>query len=193
GVQLDEVAFPILLAGRLEREKALGGFDPYPMVLKAARFLVARGPATHQERWEEVSGYSPSTLAVTIAACSVASEFARGRGDASTAEFLRAYADFLECHLERWPATTEGTLVPGIPRHYLRIPPVDLADPHPDEDANHGIVTLPNQPPGSPTQFPATGLVDAGFLELVRYGIRTADDPIVVDSVRVVDRILRVD
>jgi glucoamylase len=30
GVQLDEVAYPILLAWRLKRDKGLEGFDPYP-------------------------------------------------------------------------------------------------------------------------------------------------------------------
>jgi glucoamylase len=35
--------------------------------------------------------------------------------------------------------------------------------------------------------------VDAGFLELVRYGIRKASDPVIVDSVRVVDAVLKVD
>ena len=63
GIQLDEVAFPILLAWQLERQGTLQDFDPYPMVLRAAAYLVSNGPVTQQERWEEVSGYSPSTLA----------------------------------------------------------------------------------------------------------------------------------
>jgi glucoamylase len=63
GIQLDEVAFPILLAWRLKEDEGLGEFDPYLMVLRAAGFLVRNGPATAQERWEEASGYSPSTLA----------------------------------------------------------------------------------------------------------------------------------
>jgi GH15 family glucan-1,4-alpha-glucosidase len=68
GIQLDEVAFPILLAWRLRCENALRDFDPYPMVLRAAAYLVRHGPVTPQERWEEASGYSPSTLASNIAA-----------------------------------------------------------------------------------------------------------------------------
>ena len=63
GTQLDEVAFPILLAWRLKLAEALQQFDPYPLVKAAAGYLVRRGPATPQERWEENSGYSPSTLA----------------------------------------------------------------------------------------------------------------------------------
>jgi hypothetical protein len=62
GIQLDEVAFPILLAWQLQRENILQDFDPYPMILKAAAFLIRHGPVTQQQRWEEASGYSPSTL-----------------------------------------------------------------------------------------------------------------------------------
>lgn len=56
GIQLDEVAFPILLAWKLHRDNALADFDPYHMVIRAARFLIRSGPATQQERWEEASG-----------------------------------------------------------------------------------------------------------------------------------------
>jgi len=37
--------------------------------------------------------------------------------------------------------------------------------------------------------FPAKEVVDAGFLELVRRGIRKRDDPVIVDSLKVVDRV----
>jgi glucoamylase len=193
GIQLDEVAFPIMLAWRLKQEKALQDFDPYPGVLRAAGYLVKHGPVTQQERWEEASGYSPSTLASNIAALICASEFARSRGDEDTAKFLEEYADFLESHVEAWTVTTEGTLVQGIKRHYIRILPARIDDPHPVEDPNRGHLSIANHPPGSQDIFPAKEIIDAGFLELVRYGIRNADDPIIVDSVRVVDATLKVD
>jgi glucoamylase len=193
GIQLDEVAFPIMLARRLLREDALQGFDPYPMVLRAAGYLVRHGPATEQERWEEASGYSPATLANNIAGLIAAACFARDRGDKVTATFLEEYADFLEGHLEAWTVTTGGSLVPGLPRHYIRIHPVDVRNPRPIEDPNQGWVTLANVPPGQPWRLPAKDIVDAGFLELVRYGIRRFDDPVIVDSLQVIDRVLKVD
>ncbi|HZW36554.1 MAG: glycoside hydrolase family 15 protein, partial [Deltaproteobacteria bacterium] len=193
GIQLDEVAFPILLAWRLLRKGDLGNFDPYPMVMRAARYLVLNGPATQQERWEEAGGYSPSTIASNIAALLCAASFARERGDAASAGYLEEYADFLERHVEAWMVTTEGTLVPGIPRHYIRIFPVDIGDPCPAEDPNRGFLVLANRPPGTPWKFPAKEIVDGGFLELVRYGIRAADDPAILDSVRVLDAVLKVD
>ena len=64
GLQLDQVAFPILLAWHLHKNDALGLFDPRIMIVRAAARLILRGPVTAQDRWEENSGYSPSTLAV---------------------------------------------------------------------------------------------------------------------------------
>ena len=192
GIQLDEVSFPILLAWRLWKLGALGNFDPYGMVRRACRFLIREGPVTAQERWEEASGYSPSTLAVHIAALICAAEFIADQGDEKTAEFVRDYADFLESHIERWTVTNQGTLVPGIKRHYIRVNPGDM-NRCTDEDPNCGTIVLANQRPGDRVDFPAKEIVDAGFLELVRYGVRSPNDPLIEDSLRVVDAILKVD
>jgi glucoamylase len=193
GTQLDEVAFPIVLAWRLHQAKALRDFDPWPLVRAAARYLIERGPATPQERWEENAGYSPSTLASNIAALVCAAGFARQRADEETAAFLERHADFLEGHVEAWTVTSAGTLLPGVRRHFLRIHPVDPADPEPDEDPDRGCVEIRNRRPGDRARFPAREIVDAGFLELVRYGIRQGGDPLIEDSLRVVDASLRVE
>ncbi|MGA7763653.1 MAG: glycoside hydrolase family 15 protein [Candidatus Binataceae bacterium] len=194
GIQLDEVAFPIMLAYRLVHAGAtMGAFDPYPMVLAAARYLINEGPVTPQERWEENSGYSPSTLASNIAALVCAAQLAHQRGNAATAQFLLDYADFLESHVERWTVTKQGFLVPGIKRHYVRINPADPAQVVPNDDPDHGMVSIRNRPPGAPYLFPAAEIVDAGFLELVRYGIRRPGDPLIEDSLRVVDAVLKTD
>lgn len=191
GVQLDEIAFPILLAWRMHRMAALSGFDPYPMVLGAAINLMRQGPVTAQERWEEAAGYSPSTLAVNIAALLCAAGFARMRGDETAAQFMEDYADFLECHIEQWTVTTQGTLVPGISRHYIRINQVNITDACPDDNPNTGRLILANRPPGTQYEFPAKEIVDAGFLELVRYGIRSPQDSVIVDSLKVIDAVLK--
>jgi glucoamylase len=193
GIQLDEVAFPIMLAWRLWKASALGDFDPYPMVKSAAGFLIRMGPATQQERWEEDSGYSPSTLAACIAGLVCAAEFARAHGEEQSAVFIEEYADFLESHLESWTVTTQGTLVKGISRHYIRICPADIGDPVPNEDPNQGELVIKNRPPGEPWLLPAKEIVDAGFLELVRYGIRKPGDNLIEDSLRVIDAVLRVE
>ncbi len=191
GIQLDEVALPIILAWRMQQAKALQSFDPYEMVIRAIAFLLRMGSATMQERWEEASGFSPSTIATMIAGYICAAQFARTRGDIETAEYLEEYADFIESHIERWTCTTMGSLVPGITRHYMRINPVDIYNPSSNEDPNEAILTLANQPPWARHEYPARDIVDAGFLELVRYGIRSPFDPLIVDSLKVVDAVLK--
>jgi glucoamylase len=187
GVQLDEVSFPIVLAWRMFKTGALGEFDPVGMVAAACGFLMREGPTTAQERWEENSGFSPSTLAINIAALVCAGDLLEAAGDAATAEFVREYADFLEQHVDSWTATTAGTLVAGVPHHYIRINPnVDGR-----EDPNIGDIVLANQPPSGPSTYPARDIVDAGFLELVRYGVRDPHDPLIVNSLRVVDAALK--
>src|SRR5579864_1544281 len=193
GIQLDEVAYPVVLAWRLWKADALGDFDPYAMIKAAASFLIRNGPVTQQERWEENSGYSPSTLAITIVALICAADFARSLGEDIVARFIEDYADFLESHVERWTVTTEGTLVKGISNHYIRIHPVDVGEYFPEEDPNSGTLVIANQPPGHRREFPAKEIVDAGFLELVRYGIRPAGDPLVEESLEVVDSYLKVE
>lgn len=197
-IQLDQVSFPIMLAHRLWRDNALADFDPFVTVMRAAGYLMRQGPATQQERWEETSGYSPSTLASNIAALICASDFARDRGDEEAAVFLEEYADFIEGNLETWTVTEDGTLLPEVKRHYVRLNPVQLGDALPDRglldrDKNDALIPIPNQQPGTQEEFPAKEVVDAGFLELVRYGIRRADDPLIVDSLRVVDAQLKVE
>jgi glucoamylase len=194
GVQLDEVSFPIIGAWRLWEANALGDFDPHVTVFRACAYLIREGPATAEERWEEAGGYSPSTLASNIAALICAAEMIEARGDKHTAEFIRTYADFLESHIEQWTVTDQGSLVPGITRHYVRINP---ASSHGgscgDEDPDTGELLLANQKPGDRFQYPANQIVDAGFLELVRFGIRKPGDPLVEDSLKVVDALLKVD
>ena len=192
GVQLDEVAFPILLAWRLREAGALKDFDPYPLVLHAAGYLIREGPVTPQDRWEENSGLSPSTLAVHIAALICAASFAAERGDSVSSELFLGYADYLECHLDEWTITGAGSLVPGISRHFIRIAPADPGDGATAVDPDRAMLSIRNRPPGGRFEFPARDIVDAGFLELVRHGIRNADDPVIVDSVRVVDAVLKV-
>lgn len=194
GMQLDEVSFPIILAWRLWKANGLGMFDPYVTVQRACNFLIRNGPATAQDRWEEAGGYSPSTLASNIAGLICAAEFMEARGDQHTANFVRTYADFLESHIEKWTVTNQGTLVPGITRHYIRInPAVSSHGACGDEDPDIGELVLANQPPGAPDVYPAKDIVDAGFLELVLFGIRKPGDPLIEQSLKVIDAVLKVD
>ena len=192
GIQLDEVAFPILLAWHLRQQGGLRDLHPYPMVARAAAFLMRHGPSTPQERWEEAGGYSPSSLAAQIAGLVCAADFAHAEGDDTLAHLALDYADFLESHLEAWTVTSQGTLLPGVPRHYIRINPAPRLGVGANEDPDTATLHINNRGPGQASAFPARDIVDAGFLELVRYGIRPPGDPLIEDSLRVVDATLKV-
>ncbi len=191
GLQLDEIAFPILLAHRLWKESALENFRGRDLVMRAVQFLVKSGPISKQERWEEVAGLSPSTLAVLISALICSADMAHSLDHHQTAEFLESYADWVERNLERWTTTRESTLLPGITSHYVRIFPADPGDAPPSNGVGDAKVKLSSRSPGAQSEFPAKDIVDGGFLELVRYGVRSPTDPTIVDTVKVVDALLR--
>ena len=192
GIQLDEVAFPIILAWRLWKLDGLGAFDVLPFVEKAAGFLVRYAPVTQQERWEEAAGYSPSTLASVISALICAADMARAHNSEHLGQFLEEQADWIESHLEDWTVTNEGVLDPEIKRHYMRIRPPECGEPYAHESCGKEMVSIANREPDERNTFEARAIVDAGFLELVRYGIRRADDPLILDSLKVVDKTLKV-
>ena len=190
--QLDEYSFPIILAYRLSQAGLLQQFDPKGMVLGAVGALIKNGPMTQQERWEELEGYSPSTLAINIASLLCAADLAENKwADPATAQFLREYADFLEAHLEPWCVTTQGTLLAGVSEHYIRILPTHVKGGARNfefpEDPDTFQITVWGQ------TYNAKDIVDGGFLELVRYGIRAADDPIIVNTVKVLDATIHTD
>ena len=193
GIQLDEVAFPIILAWRLWKLNALEHFSVFAFVERAASFLVRYAPVTQQERWEENPGYSPSTLAAVISGLLCAADIARAHQSSELAGFLESYADWIEAHLDEWTITDDGVLDPGVKRHYMRIRPPAEGEPFHNPEAKPGFVHIANRGPGEQYEFDAREIVDAGFLELVRYGIRRADDPLIVDSLKVVDKVLKIE
>ena len=109
--ELDQVALPILLAWRLGVANCLD-HDPYAvMVRPAAQFIIREGPLTQLDRWEDLGGLSPSTLAACIAALIVAAEFAHEAGEHVAASHLRAVADYWNDRVETWCTTSSGQYV----------------------------------------------------------------------------------
>jgi glucoamylase len=191
GVQLDEVAFPVILAWRLWKAGALVDMEIFPFVERAAGFLLRNAPITHQERWEENAGYSPSTLAAVISGLICAAEIARDHDAVELAGLYEEFADWIEHHLEDWTVTNNGVLVPEVRRHYMRVRPPEPGEAYACESCGDEIIHLNNRPPGTRDTFQAREIIDGGFLELVRYGVRRADDPLIIDSLKVVDAVLK--
>ncbi len=152
GLQMDQVAFPILLAEQLQR-RGLITLDQSlrDMVRKAADFLRTRGPVTQQERWEEIGGYIPHVIAAEIAALRAAS---RLLNDTQYSDTARQWDD----RLETWTLVPQG---PYGQDYYLRTSP--SGNPSVPE-----WITIGND--GGPAL--ASEIIDGGFLELVRLGVR---------------------
>jgi glucan 1,4-alpha-glucosidase len=176
-LQLDEVAYPLVLAqqlGRTDRDTFVKHVRP------AADFIVRQGPSTPQERWEEKSGYSPSTIAAEIAGLVCAAEIARLNKDEASAAIYLAAADEFARNVERWTVTTNGPH--GDKNYYLRLSFNEDPDDGAPFDVGNGGGT-----------FDEREIVDAGFLELVRLGIRAPQDPLVARSLDVIDKVIKVE
>lgn len=174
-LQLDEVAFPLIMA----HEFGVHDKETYEKhVKKAADFIAKTGPATPQERWEEESGFSPSTIAAEIAGLVCAAEIAKKNGDNESANRWLKTADEWTANIEKWTVTTTGKYSKSP--YYLRI-----TQGKPDSGEKLEL----NNGAGF---FDERDIVDAGFLELVRLGIKPANDPIIQNSLKVIDQVIRV-
>ena len=190
GVQLDETAFPILLVDMLARANALTSETHalcWPMVDRARRFILHNGPVTGQDRWEEDGGYSPFTLAVTIAALLVAAEMADTYASRADGDAIRATADAWNDSIEDWIYARDTPLAKelGIDGYYVRIAPANTGEAPPWT----GHVQIKNVSDG---WRPAADVVSVDALALVRFGLRRADDPRILNTIAAIDHLLRV-
>jgi glucoamylase len=186
GVQLDEAAFPILLASLLQERDALDGIPIKDMVTRAVGFIARSGPTTSQDRWEEDAGLNTFTLAVAIAALVEGSEHL----DGAAKEHALRLADYWSARLEAW-AFVRGTPLAetlGVSGYYIRTVPLDMLGSNRVLTESVVIKNLDHDP-----DLPASGQVSTDCLQLVRYGLRAADDPFITDSIKVIDHLLKTD
>jgi glucoamylase len=194
GIQMDECAFPIILtslawqAGDLTSE-LLDSF--WPMVWLAAGYVIRNGPVTQQDRWEEDAGYSAFTLAVEIAGLLAAADLADMHGESAAAAYLRETADLWNANIEEWIYVTGTDLARqvGVDGYYIRMAAEDAAE---TGAANRGYIEIKNRPPEE-SRWPAADIVSPDALALVRFGLRAADDPRILNTVKVIDAILKVE
>lgn len=169
GLQLDEVSFPVLLAAQLKRRI---GYDftrtELEMIRRAVDFIIQNasqnGPLTQQDRWEEIGGFVPSTIAAQIAALRAGAELL---GDPQAL----AIASRWNAMIESWTLVGDG---PHGRNYYLRASPGGSPNsPEPIQIANGGGPAY------------AWEILDGGFLELVRLGVREWRDPRVLNTLRI--------
>jgi len=195
GIQLDQTAMPIMLGWRLWQDGILSDAEIknwYSRMLKPAADYLAKGgkakldwndidltpPFTQQERWEEQGGYSPSTIAAIISGLVSAADIATLAGDTDSTTLYLAKADEYQQTLEKLTFTTSGNLnkAPSDGQYYLRI--------NSNQDANDKSLLENRNGQG---EINESDVIDGGFLELVRYGVRPANHPAVVASLGELD------
>lgn len=185
GIQLDETALPVILALQFKERDGQGVLDGAlrHMVRQAVAFLALEGPVSPQDRWEENPGLSPFTLALTVAA--LAGAALGGVLEGEEAEYALSLADCWNARIEEW-CYVEGTDLDrahGTRGHYVRLAPPGPLGPR-------GRVHVANRPD---RELEVEGLLGMEFLWLVRLGLRDPQDPRIQDTLRLVDRLLRVE
>ena len=195
GIQMDQTAMPVMLGWRLWQDGVLSDAEItswYHSMLKPAADFLAHGgkvkldwndidlksPATQQERWEEQYGYSPSTMAAIISGLVSAADIAAKAGDSANAALYQQKADEFAGKLEALTYTEQGQLKTAHSdgKYYLRI--------NSNEDPNDNS---PLELRNGQADTRESNVVDGGFLELVRYGVRKADHPAVLATLGEMD------
>jgi glucoamylase len=193
GIQIDETGFPILLYDMLLRAGAIAPNERArytAMIRNAAGYIVRNGPATQQDRWEEDGGYSAFTIAVEISALLAAAEALAAADQDAIAAYLTATADGWNEQIDDWAYAkdTEIARKLGIDGYYMRIG-------YSSGDANarsHGLIPIKNRP-NSNEALEAGLLISPDALALVRFGLRAADDPRILNTVKAIDELLKRD
>jgi len=182
-IQLCETALPVLLLNLAHREGFVEDVlweQLWPMVRKAVGFIVRRGPVTEEDRWERSSGYTPFTLGAVIAALLVGADLAKAVGEPGVAQLLRETADEWNSRIEDWiyARGTELARKVGVEGYYVRIAAqrADTSESRLSEHDSH-----------------EADVVSPDALALVRFGLRSPDDPKIINTVKVIDATLKVE
>jgi glucoamylase len=181
GSQLDEVALPVLLMAKLRSVGRMTIARPIEtMVEKAIGFIVRNGPMSDQDRWEENAGASPFTLTVVICALVAAADLL----GTEERDYVLSLADCWNERIEGWTYSTGGPLCAehGVAGYYVRL------GPSVTDVGLRGIVDVRNVASGA---IAADELVGLEFFYLVRAGLRAPDDPRILDTLKLVETLLR--
>ena len=173
GLQLDETSYPILMDWQSGLAHDATLYTDH--VIPAADFLVAHGPSDGVERWEEQSGFSPSTISAEIAGLTAAAKIATVNHDPAHARVYQATADEFARNIKAWTVTTTGPVQPPA-SYFIRVSKTGDPNAAISYSLGNGSITADQR-----------SIIDAGFLELVRLGILPARDSDIRASLAVID------
>ncbi len=193
GIQMDEIAMPIILVDLCHRNKQLDDRRMkryWPGIKMAISFLILNGPSTQQDRWEEESGLTAFTLAAEIGGLLCAAHLAEINNEQAIADYCRQTADFWNEQIENWTYVTDTPLSKevGVEGYYMRINPYNK----PAEEIKNNVLYIKNRTREN-GRMHLWELICVDALALVRFGLRAADDPKILNTIKVIDAKLKVD
>ena len=194
GLQIDQVAFPILIVGHCIRNKSMDADRIkryWPRIKKAIAFLIYHGPFSQEDRWEEEKGYSTFTIAVSVAGMLAAADIAEINKDQELANYCREVADEWNSNIDKWTYVTGTSLAKehGVDGYYIRINPYkNMAA----QELTDESIDLKNHSNGE-GNTKINELISVDALALVRFGLREANDPKILNTIKVIDALLKVD
>jgi glucoamylase len=176
GLQLDETAFPILLAAKFAELGAAVPDGIADVVRRAAGYLARFGPVYAEDRWEESPGGSPYTIAVIICALVAGTPYL----DAAEQAYALSLADNWNERLEDfcYIAGTGIDRTYGVDGHYVRLG-------RPLMPVHLGNQLDPN------ASLPAEFMVGLECFYLARLGLRRPGDKRLTDTATVIDHMLQ--
>lgn len=193
GIQMDEVALPVLLVHTayeknfVDKERSR---RYWPVVKKALAYLILNGPYTQQDRWEEQSGFTAFTIATEIAALVAGAALADANGESEIAEYCLETADYWNANIENW-LYVDSTVISeevGVEGYYIRINPFNLNA----NDVKNRHIQLKNHQNNEGDMLIGE-VVSVDALALVRFGLRDANDPKILNTIKVIDEKLKID
>lgn len=177
--QPDETAYPLIMAWQsgLASDSSL-----WPKIKLSASYLATNGPTFNGqgvERWEEQTGFSPSTIAAEIAGLVCAAAIATTQNDSTSASKWLATADLWQTKIKAWGVTTNGPLSKSS--YFIRLSKNGDPNAAINYDLGNGNIDF----------FDQRRVMDIGFLEYVRLGVLPASDSVILNSLSVADRSLK--
>ena len=185
GIQMDETAFPIILAYRLFSQGIIGKSDALiTMLRKAVRYIILNGPATDQDRWEEDGGITPFTISVEITGLVCAGKLFEAFGLKREANLAVSFADYINSRIDGslYVMNTNISNKSSVEGYYMRI--TGRNSTHSSNGSEP--VSIKNRPVEH-SQFTAADLICVDAPAMVRFGIRSAKDVKIMNTIKVID------
>ncbi|HVX62695.1 MAG TPA: glycoside hydrolase family 15 protein, partial [Pirellulales bacterium] len=194
GRQLGETSLPVLLFDLANRADLLSAGDRrryWPMVRRALGRIVRQGPSAQEDRWEDARGFTPFSLSDMIAALVVGSQLAHEQGDETLARVFLETADAWHDSIDYWTYVEDTPLARriGVSGYYLRVAPPDRRG-SPMKYRGEFEFWYRRWPQN---ELPPEDVVSVDALAFVRFGLRAPDDPRILNTVRVIDALLKTD